>query len=70
MLAQQRSRIFPPELGLVLRERLQPCRGSRSETGDVEPDEEAALARTTPTGTQPGRYTPPDGKLMAFPQGL
>ncbi len=31
---------------------------------------ETALARTTPTGTQPGRYTPPDDKLMAFLQDL
>jgi len=31
---------------------------------------EAALARTTPTGTLPGRYTPPDDKLMAFLQSL
>ena len=31
---------------------------------------EAALARTTPTGTPPGRYTPPDDKLMAFLQSL
>lgn len=31
---------------------------------------EAALARTTPTGTQPGRYLPPDDKLMTFLKSL
>jgi len=31
---------------------------------------ETALARTTPTGTPPGRYTPPDDKLKAFLQSL
>ena len=31
---------------------------------------ENALTRTTPTGTQPGRYKPPDDKLMAFLRSL
>jgi hypothetical protein len=31
---------------------------------------EKAMDRTTPTGTQPGRYRPTDDKLLAFLQGL
>ena len=31
---------------------------------------ENAVARTTPTGTRPGRYKPPDDDLMAFLQNL
>ncbi len=31
---------------------------------------EAALARTTPTGTTPGRYQPPDDTLLAYLQSL
>ena len=31
---------------------------------------ENALARSTPTGTQPGRYKPTDDDLMAFLRSL
>jgi site-specific recombinase XerD len=31
---------------------------------------ENAVARTTPTGTRPGRYKPPDDDLMTFLQNL
>jgi hypothetical protein len=31
---------------------------------------EAALARTTPTGTTPGRYQPADDTLLAYLQSL
>jgi len=31
---------------------------------------EAALARTTPTGTTPGRYRPADDALLAYLQSL
>ena len=31
---------------------------------------ENAVARTTPTGTRPGRYKPPDDDLMTFLRNL
>ena len=31
---------------------------------------ENAVTRTTPTGTQPGRYKPPDDDLMTFLRSL
>ena len=31
---------------------------------------ENALTRTTPTGTRPGRYKPPDDELLSFLRSL
>jgi hypothetical protein len=31
---------------------------------------QTAMDRTTPTGTEPGRYRPTDDRLLAFLQGL
>jgi integrase/recombinase XerD len=31
---------------------------------------EKAVARTTPTGIQPGRYKPPDDELLSFLRSL